>query len=117
MRTIFIILASIAALLAAIMSFLPFGSITLAPALLGLVFGYLALRMSKKGKGYPKFLIVVSLIAGLLAMVKPYIWETKVEADQQFELREEQSQQEAIKELEELESELEELESPNDSLP
>ena len=116
MRTIFIILGTIAALLAAIMTFLPFDSLALAPALLGVIFGYLALRRTEKGKGFPKFLVIVSLLAGVIALAKPILFDNKVEQDEQFELREEETKKEALEELENLDD-LEGLEHPTDSIP
>ncbi len=117
MRTIFILLGTMAAILAVIMAFLPFGSIALAPALLGLIFGFFALKMGKdKGKGSAKFIIVLSVLAGAIAVVKPLVFKNEVRTDQQFEIREQESRQEAIEELEELENELDELESITDSI-
>ncbi len=113
MRSLFIILSFLAVVVAVIMSILPFGSLVFAPALIGFVFGFLALKRSTTNKTFPKILIALSLLAGLAGAVKTYAFQNKVSEDAQFEQRELESQQEAIETLEELE----ELEEPTDSIP
>jgi len=108
MRTLFIILGFLSGIFAIALSILPFGYIALIPAILGLVFGYLAMTASKKEgrSSIPSNLIfLVSIIALLLTTYRIVFTENKVEADSEFIEKEKESKEEAIEELEEIEVE------------
>ncbi len=112
MRTLFIILGGIGAVLGLIMAFLPFDTIALLPAVAGIVFGFIALIVSKKkslSTKAPNLIIALSFVASAVVAGKTMFTENKVAEDESFEQREEASEQEAVKELEEIQ-ELEEIE-------
>ena len=105
MRLLFIILGLISGILALILAILPFGLIALVPAVLALIFGLLAFIMSKKdGKSKlpVKIIFLFTILALVLTTYKSVTSENTIESDTEFIEKQEDSQQEALEELEEL---------------
>ncbi|WP_299251836.1 hypothetical protein [uncultured Aquimarina sp.] len=113
MRIVLISIAAIAAFLGIIMAILPFGSIGILPGIIALIAGFGAYFVSKK-QLKPQKLSLLFLTIGLLVIVasgSKSLWvKDEVAVDQEFQQKEEQSKEEAIEELKEIESELEEIE-------
>ena len=106
MRITFIILGFISAIIALVLSILPFGLIALIPAAIAFVLGILALSASKKeGKSkLPVNLIfLLTIIALVLTTYRSLFTENKIEADTEFIEKEKESQEKAIDELEGIE--------------
>ncbi|MBW1295088.1 hypothetical protein [Aquimarina litoralis] len=113
MRIVFITIAAIAAFLGIIMAILPFGTIGILPGLVALLAGFGAYYLSKK-KEKPQKLSLLFLTIGILVVVasgsKSFWVKDEVAVDTEFQQKEEQSKEEAIEELKEIENELEEIE-------
>lgn len=106
MRITLIILGLLSALIALIMSILPFGLIALIPAAIAFVIGLLALSAFKKeGQSQlpVKSIFVITIIALALTAYRSIFTENKVEADTEFIEKERESEEEAIDELEDIE--------------
>ncbi|AXT54857.1 hypothetical protein J8L88_17840 [Aquimarina sp. MMG015] len=113
MRIVLISIAAIAALLGIIMAILPFGTIGVLPGIVSLLAGIGAFYISKK-KQKPQKLSLLFLTIGVLVIVasgSKSLWvKDEIAVDEEFEQKEEQSKEEAIEELKEIENELEEIE-------
>ena len=110
MRIVFIILACTAILLGIVFVVLPMGSIAVVPAVAGVLFAYLAFRKSEVGyKNPPKILLIIAVLLIIVGVSKHFLVKTEVAKDDSFEERVEDSQKEAIEELDSLEDELEDL--------
>ena len=113
MRFLLISIAAIAAFLGIIMAILPFGTIGVLPGIVAIIGGFGAYYVSKKQQS-PHKLSILFLSIGVLVVITSgtkSIWvEDKIADDTEFQLKEEQSKEEAIEELEEIENELEEIE-------
>jgi len=106
MRITFIILGIISAIIALILSILPFGLIALIPAVIAFALGLLALSASKKeGKSkLPVNLIFLLTVAALaITTYRSVTNENTVEADTEFIEKEKASEENAIDELEGIE--------------
>ncbi|WP_299220432.1 hypothetical protein [uncultured Aquimarina sp.] len=113
MRIVLISIAAIAAFLGIIMAILPFGTIGILPGIVALISGFGAYFISKK-QLKPQKLSLLFLTIGVLVIVasgSKSLWvKDEVAVDEEFQQKEEQSKEEAIEELKEIESELEEIE-------
>ncbi|GAB1309315.1 hypothetical protein KH5_19980 [Urechidicola sp. KH5] len=109
---IFAISGCIAAILGIIFSFLPLFELAIFPASLGLILGLLAHFFAKRidvHYRFSRFVIGISLIAIIVSSGKQLLIDNEVEDDIEFQQKEEQSEEDAVKDLEELD-ELEDLE-------
>lgn len=113
MRIVLLTVATIAAFLGIIMAILPFGTIGVLPGVVAIIAGFGAYYFSKKNKK-PQKLSILFLSIGILVAVasgSKSLWvKDEVAVDTEFQQKEEQSKEEAIEELKEIESELEEIE-------
>ncbi|MHA7058908.1 hypothetical protein ACWGOQ_0016910 [Aquimarina sp. M1] len=113
MRIVLLSIAAFAAFLGIIMAILPFGTLGVLPGIVALISGFGAYYMSKK-KQKPQKLSLLFLTIGVLVIVasgSKSLWVTdEVAIDKEFQEKEEQSKEEAIEELKEIESELEDIE-------
>ncbi|KAA1246116.1 hypothetical protein [Aquimarina sp. RZ0] len=113
MRIVLISIAAIAAVLGIIMAILPFGTIGILPGVIALITGLGAYFLSKKQQK-PQKLSVLFLVIGVLVMISSgskSLWvKDEIAEDKEFQQKEENSKEEAIKELKEIENELEEIE-------
>ncbi|OED36218.1 hypothetical protein AB832_05715 [Flavobacteriaceae bacterium (ex Bugula neritina AB1)] len=113
MRIVFISIAAITAVLGIIMAILPFGSIGVLPGITAIVSGLIAFYLSKK-KQKPQKLSLLFTTIGVLVIIasatKSFWVKDEVAIDQEFKQKEENSKEEAIEELKELENDLDEIE-------
>lgn len=113
MRIILLILAGIASVIGIIMTILPFGNIAILPGVFVIIVAAAAYFLSKKQQK-PHKMALLFVAIGLFTITgsgSKALWvKDEVAVDKDFEQKEEQSKEEAIKELKEIESELEELE-------
>ena len=80
-------------------------------AILGLIFGLIAYTSARKQNGkssFQRIVVLLSLIAIIISVGKQLVFTDTVKEDVQFIEKTEQSKQDAVKELEELEEELNE---------
>lgn len=103
MNRLFIILAIVFGVFGVAFTILPLGTLALIPIALGLIFAFLSV-LRQREKLFPKIVLLV-VFANLLTVVGREVFvKDVVEADQQFENVKQQSEQEAQKELEDLEN-------------
>jgi hypothetical protein len=110
MKKLFIILAIIATVLAAIFSFLPMGSIALIPGLGALLFSFLAYKFSETKTTFIKGLLALSVLLVLVGLGKMFFITEEVVIEEAYEEKMETSKKEALEDLEELEMELDSIE-------
>jgi len=103
MSRLFIILSIVFAVFGIAFTILPMGTIALIPIALALIFAFIAI-LRQREKLFPKILLLIIFLNLLTVIGKEVFVKDVVEADQQFESVKEQSEQEAQKELEELEN-------------
>jgi hypothetical protein len=103
MTRLFIILSIIFAVFGLAFTILPMGTIALIPIALALIFAFIAI-LRQREKLFPKILLLHIFINLLTVIGKEVFVKDVVETDQQFESVKEQSEQEAQKELEDLEN-------------
>ena len=101
MRKIFAYLAAFFAVLAIVLTVLPFGTIAFIPVALTLILGMFALKYSNdKEKIFPKIVLIVSVITLLVIIGRDVFVKDVVTVDKQFEQKKEESKKQDIKELE-----------------
>lgn len=105
MKQVFIILGLIAAILATILSVLPLSNLAIFPAIAALIFGLIAFYLSKKD-GYVKkiiqFTFLLTILAISITIYKAVFTKVQVTNTEELIIKEEESKQEAIEELEDL---------------
>ncbi|MDT0552295.1 FUSC family protein [Urechidicola vernalis] len=110
---LFAILGIIGAILGLIFSFLPISNLAIFPAAVGLILGFIAFNSAKKqgqNFNFPRIVVILALFAIIISVGKQLFTDNKVEIDTEFIEKEKQSEEDAVKELEEELDELEELE-------
>ena len=101
MRKVFVYSGVFFAVLAIVLTVLPFGTIALIPVVLTLVLGVLAFRISnEKQRLLPKIVLIVSVVTLLIIIGKDVFVKDVVTVDKQFEQKKEESKKQDIKELE-----------------
>ncbi|MCM5663564.1 hypothetical protein [Galbibacter mesophilus] len=112
MRITLIILSIITAILGIIFTVLPLGTIALLPIGLTLIFVLILKFKFAKGQNpiVSNILLGIAVVCLIAVVAKGFLSEEEVVEDTQYEQRLEESQEEAVEELEEIESELEGLE-------
>lgn len=108
MRLAVTILAFISASLGLILTILPFGSIALIPIFAAFILGFIAYKMTRKENKNTKLIKVIFLITAVALALSIYrsVFETnEVENDIETIEKEKKSEEDAIKELEEIEIE------------
>lgn len=103
MNRLFIILSVIFAVFGLAFTILPMGTLALIPIAVALIFAFVAV-LRQREKLFPKILLLVIFLNLLTVIGKEVFVKDVVEADQQFESVKQQSEQDAQKELEELEN-------------
>lgn len=106
MKLAFSIIALLMALLGITLSILPFGNIAFAPIILAFIFALLAFKASKgdgQKTGLIKFIFLVIIIALSITIYKAIFDENIIEEDIESIQNEEESLEDAKKELEGLE--------------
>ena len=102
---LFGVLGIIGAILGLLFSFLPISELAIFPAAIGLIFGFIAYTSSKK-KGlnfsFPRIVVLISLVAIIVSVSKRLLVDNEVKQDIEFIEKEKQSEEEAVKDLEEL---------------
>lgn len=108
MRRFFIILGFIASILAVILSVSPLSKIAYIPAVLALLFGLVAFYLSRQ-KQYPKksiqLIFLLTIISLTITTYKAVFDVVEVSNIEGLELKEKESEEEAIQELEALDFE------------
>lgn len=108
MKQIFIVLAVIAAIFATLLSVLPASNLAIFPAVAALVFGLISFYLSKKGgqvKKIIQFTFLLTIVALSLTVYKAIFHTSKVANTEELNIKETESKQEAIEELEDLDLE------------
>ena len=108
MRKLFIILGIIAAVLAVVLSVLPLSSMAFIPAIAALIFGLIAFKLSKKEKQSTKIIqlmFLLTIISLGIATYKAVFNDVKIGNTEELEVREQESEDNAIEELENIEIE------------
>ena len=103
MNRLFIILSVIFAVFGLAFTILPMGTLALIPIAVALIFAFVAV-LRQREKLFPKILLLVIFLNLLTVIGKEVFVKDMVETDQQFESVKQQSEQDAQKELEELEN-------------
>ncbi|MFD2823827.1 FUSC family protein [Lacinutrix iliipiscaria] len=106
MRNLFIILGTIAAILAVVLSALPLFSMAFIPAIAALIFGLAAFYISKKqnqSKKSVQLIFLLTIIALVISTYKTIFNETEVGNTEELEVREEQVKDNALEELDNIE--------------
>lgn len=103
MRKTFIITNIVFTVIAIIFTILPMGTIALLPVIIAIILAFLAvLKSLNSQKNLPKILLIISISILLLIVGREVFVEDKVEVDKVFMQENENSKQEAQKDLEEL---------------
>ncbi len=108
MKQVFTILGLIAAILATILSVLPLSNLAIFPGIAALVFGLIAFYLSKKAghiKKIIQFTFLLTIIALSITIYKAVFTKIEVTNTEELIIKEEESKQEAIEELEDLDLE------------
>lgn len=103
MNRLFIILAIVFGVFGVAFTILPLGTLALIPIALGLIFAFLSV-LRQREKLFPKIVLLAVFVNLLTVIGREVFVKDVVEADQQFENVKQQSEQEAQKELEDLEN-------------
>jgi predicted membrane protein len=116
MRRLFIILGFIASILAVVLSVTPLSKIAYIPAIAALVFGFVAFYLSRQ-KQYPKksiqLIFLLTIISLTITTYKAVFEVVEIGNVEGLELKEKESEEKAIEELEKLDLEGIELELDN----
>lgn len=104
MKTLYLVLAILFTALGVVFTVLPMDTLAFLPIGLAMIFGLLALRKTEgKQKKIANVLLVIGAICSVTVIGKAMFIEDKVEKDPEFEKQKIENNQEAKKELEELE--------------
>lgn len=108
MRKLFIILGIIASVLALVLSVLPLSNLAYFPAVAALLFGLLAFYISNKNSQSAKtvqLVFLLTIIALSITIYKSIFLTVEIGNTEELQVREQQSEVEAIEELEDLDIE------------
>jgi len=108
MKRLFTILAMIAAIISVILSVLPVSNLAIFPAGASLIFGLIAFYLSKKSgevKKIIQFIFLLTIISLTLTVYKALFTKTEVANTKELKVKESESKEDAIEELEELDLE------------
>ncbi len=112
MRRLFIILGFIASILAVVLSVTPLSNIAYLPALVALIFGLIAFYFSRQ-KQYPKksiqLIFLLTIISLSITTYKALFSVSEVGNVEGLELKEKESEEKAIEELDNLQFEQQDL--------
>ncbi len=106
MKLLTSIIAIIGILITIVFTIFPIGSLTVLPAIITILCGIILLKTYKKENAsplFPKLIIGLAAIGAIISIGKAILVSDTVAEDQNFELRQEKSNKEAIEDLEGLE--------------
>ncbi len=106
MRILALIIAIIGAIITIIFTIFPVGNLTVFPALITIICGLILIRLHKsenRSNSIPKIIIGIALLGAIISSTKAMLTEDIIVNDKEFELKEQKSKTDAIKDLEELE--------------
>ncbi len=103
MNRLFVILAIVFGVFGLAFTILPLGTLALIPIVLGIIFAFLSV-LRQREKLFPKIILLAVFLNLLTVIGREVFVKDVVEADQQFENVKQQSEQEAQKDLEDLEN-------------
>ena len=111
MRKTLLILSFIFVILSIVFSILPFDTLALLPIGAALILIFITFKKSDVNqRKLVKWLFAITYICALFVLGKTYLIKDEIEKDQQFEQQKIENNQEAKKDLEDLEKDLEGLE-------
>lgn len=105
MKKIVIILGFISAVLAVILAVTPLSQIAFIPSIIALIFGAIAMYLSKQKQGSKKtiqLMFLLTIIALVVTTYKSVFNSVEVGNTEALEIKETESQEQAIEELEDL---------------
>ncbi|WP_452223549.1 FUSC family protein [Lacinutrix chionoecetis] len=105
MRTVFVVIGLFAAILAVILAVLPLSNFAFIPAIVAAIFGLLAFlkgKAQRKPKHTVQLIFLLVIMALALATYKSVMVTTEVGDTQNLEQREDNSLEESIEELEDI---------------
>lgn len=106
MKLIALIVAIIGSIITIAFTVFPIGNLTIFPAFITVICGFILLKLynqEQQSTKLPKVLITIAFIGALVSMSRAVLNTDEIEEDVKFELREKESEKEAVKELEGLE--------------
>lgn len=106
MRLLALLIAIIGLIITVVFTIFPVGSLTIFPAIITLICGFILYRLNKhvdKSTMLPKVIIGLALVSALVSISKNVLTDDTIENDIEMEQREEKSKNDAVKDLEELE--------------
>lgn len=106
MRKLLIVLGIISAILAVILSTLPFFNMAFILAIAALIFGSIAFYLSKQQKQSYKIvqlIFLLTIIALVISIYKAIFYEAEIGNTEELEVREEQVKENALDELDNIE--------------
>jgi len=106
MRNLCAILGIISAILAVVLSALPFFNMAFIPAIAALIFGFIAFYLSKKQNLTNKkvqLIFLLTIIALIISTYKAIFYEAEIGNTDALEVREEQGKENALDELDNIE--------------
>ncbi len=105
MKKTVIILGFISAVLAVILTVTPLSQIAFIPSIIALIFGAIAMYLSKQKQGFKKtiqLMFLLTIIALVVTTYKSVFNSVEVGNTEALEIKETESQEQAIEELEDL---------------
>lgn len=106
MRLLALIIAVLGLIVTVAFTIFPIGNLTIFPAITTIICGVILLKLYKsdgKISSLPKVIIAIAFIAIVISSVRTALTDDVIAVDTEFEQKEEQSKEDAVKELEGLE--------------
>ena len=108
MRTLFIILGFIAAILAVVLAVTPLSNMAFIPAIIAFVLGlaiFYISRKQQKSRKVVQYIFLLTIMSISISIYKSLFTATEIGDTQELKQREDESKEEAIEELEDLDIE------------
>lgn len=106
MKLLTSIIAIIGMLITIAFTVFPVGNLTIFPALITILCGNVLLNIYKKEGNntlFPKIVIGIAAVGAIISICRSVLITDTIATDESFEIRQEKSNEDAVKELEELE--------------
>ncbi|MGB1268553.1 MAG: hypothetical protein ACPG45_02335 [Flavobacteriaceae bacterium] len=106
MKLLTSIIAVIGILITIAFTVFPIGNLTVFPAIITILCGVVLLKINKKENTslvFPKLIIALAAIGATISICRAVLVSDTVAKDETFKLRQEKSNQDAVKDLEDLE--------------
>lgn len=106
MKLLTSIIAIIGLIITIAFTIFPIGNLTLFPAIITVICGIILFKIHKRDHInllFPKVIIGLAVIGAVISICKAVLISDTIAEDQHFEQRQEQSNEDAVKDLEELE--------------